>query len=180
MDEDETLALLEPYLPFVDGRGRTSEPAKDYVRRMQATVLPNWPEEVLVEWLHRHAMDLTRYAFLDFRTLSFTRETWPVEKIPGWEAYYDDHGFREDIEQVQARADAGDWVPQYVIAHGTWNTPIILLHNPFGNVETPYAMALRSPYHLIEGHCRLSALIAVREAGLAQPEHELWIAEWNR
>ena len=77
-----TLAELYPttlkYQPRRDEDWRVVEDAWPYVERMRSGPLANWPQEVLVEWLHRHANNMEDYAFLGFERLRFQRVTWPA------------------------------------------------------------------------------------------------------
>ena len=50
---DET--YLAQFDPYRDESDWVREDPSDYAVRMQASLLPNWPTEVLIEWLHRHA-----------------------------------------------------------------------------------------------------------------------------
>lgn len=47
---DDYLAKFDP---FRDPSGWVEEDPDAYADRMQQTSLPNWPKEVLTEWLHR-------------------------------------------------------------------------------------------------------------------------------
>lgn len=175
---------MEPYLaqfdPVRDDSGWVSESPSDYVARMKSGPLPHWPDEVLVEWLHRHNRHADRYAFLGFERLSFQREIWPLERVPGREAFYDPR-FCDDFMDVdrRARLSMPDWLARYMLERGTWNTPIILLSNPSGGIAFPSGEHLRTPVHLLEGHRRLAFLNGMRSMGRALPEHEIWIAQWR-
>ena len=165
------------YQPARDERGWVIETEAAYAHRMRSTVLPDWPEEVLIEWLHRHADDIDEYAFLDIKTFLFSREMWPLARLPGGEAF-DDDGFCEAFSDVEERAQTNpnDWLALYMCDHGTWNTPIVLLDNHKGGLFFPDdGRPLRSPLHLLEGHRRLSFLNGLRQRGKAVAEHAVWV-----
>jgi len=167
-----------PYQPLRDPETwNVNESEEDYITRM-TPILHDWPEELLREWLYRHAGDQDEYEFLDFQTLRFQREEWPIHKIPGKEAFQDEsfcESFSKTFEERVA-IEPEDWLARYMKANGTWSTPIVLLDNRHGEISAPPGKVLRQPYHLLEGHRRLSFLVALREAGEAKPTHAIWLA----
>ena len=166
---------MAKYEPNRDDRGWVSEDPREYALRIRSAMLPNWPDEVLIEWLHRHAGHIDYYAFLGFETFSFEKETWPLERIPGREAF-DDESFCDGFVDIERRAtNPHDWLAIYMLEKGTWNTPIVLLRNEAGRFAFPYGRPLKSPYHLLEGHRRLSFLNGLRSIGKASPSHEVWV-----
>lgn len=179
MFEDEAkLTEVEgsQYEPQKNADGRSIEEVKTFVARMHATLLPHFPEELLVEWLYRHHNALDTYASL-FESLRFERQTWKLEDIPGCEAFNDQKFCQTLSRSFDNRArDPLDWLAQYMNQHGTWNTPVVMLENLHGEIPSPAWATIRQPYHLLEGHRRLSFLVALRSRGRALPEHELWIA----
>ncbi|MBW4472622.1 MAG: hypothetical protein KME45_19950 [Stenomitos rutilans HA7619-LM2] len=163
------------YQPFRDSDERVIEDEESYARRMKADVLPDWPKEVLIEWLHRHADFIWKYVYLGFETFSFSNERWPLEKIPSREAF-DDEEFCDAFSNVEERAsDPYDWLAQHMLEQGTWNTPIILLQNERGQHTFPGGEPLKRPFHLLEGHRRLSFLNGLRKIGKAFPYHDVWV-----
>ncbi|MFI5299741.1 MAG: hypothetical protein ACHREM_16770 [Polyangiales bacterium] len=158
------------------------EGAKAYAARLRSTLLPSWPEEVLIEWLHRHPNQIGHYSFLDFATFRFRLETWPRDAVPGGEAFGDpiyqrrwlDFGSNLLTERVKRR---GDWLARYMCEHGTWNTPIVLLRNDCASAMRPDDTYLGSPFHLLEGHRRLSFLNKLRVENLAGASHQVWVVE---
>jgi hypothetical protein len=58
----------------------------------------------------------------------------------------------------------------------TWNQPIILLDNPNG-ITSPSGIKLKQPYHLLEGHRRLSFLCYLREQDEAKMKHEILLTK---
>lgn len=162
-----------------DGGERVTEPPEDFAARMQDTVLPNWPSEILIEWFHRHAGHISQYAHLGFERFKFNREVWPLCKIPGRESFRDPR-FCDDFNNIQTRAsNPNDWLAKYMQSHGTWNTPIVLLR-VFGSTRGRKGVQLRRPLHLLEGHRRLAFLVGLRSLGRASSEHNVWVVNLDR
>lgn len=164
------------FQPYKDDVGYIVESAEDYCQRMKQ-VLPQWPDEVLREWLHRHADNISDYASLDFQTFSFELQGWSLESIPGREAFLEP-GFCDSFSSrpnLTWRAEQGQWLAKYMIEHGTWNTPIVLLHHPKRIYQDKDGWLLQSPFHFLEGHKRLAYLNALRASGEAKAEHAVWL-----
>ena len=172
MELDEQVAL---YKPYQNEDGWVVEETAHYLARMQATVLPNWPAEVLNEWLYRHHNQIGDYAFLEFASFTFTREVWPLARIPGREAYADEGTF-ECFYNIEYRLqNPHDWLAHFMFHQGTWNTPVILLDNGAGLYAYPDGDALKQPNQLLEGHRRLAFLNDLCRLGKALPEHPCWV-----
>lgn len=167
---------VEAYEAIQDHNGNIIEPKVEYVRRMKTGLLPHWPDEVLVEWLHWHCGCLHRYACLDFRSFRFEREVWSLSQIPGREAFHEED-FCDDFSSSfdDRAADPDDWLAVHMNRTGTWNTPIVLLDNRHGGHHFPDGEPLKSPYHLLEGHRRLSFLNALRQQDRALSHHSVWV-----
>ena len=173
---------LKQFDPMRDNTDQIYENADSYAARMQAGPLPHWPKELLVEWLYRHERYPFRYAFLGFENLSFRSEVWPLASIPGREAFFHPGGFCK-FNGVMEYAKQGNWIAKYMLEHGTWNTPVVLLENSDASIQFPSIQflngSMKSPFHLLEGHRRLSFLNGLRDIGKAGREHIVWIATWN-
>jgi hypothetical protein len=164
-----------PYLPYLGRNEWREETVEEYVRRMQSTILPHWPEEPLREWLYRHYNDLETYEFLGYQSLRFERQTWELDDIPGREAFADPRFCDDFSRDIEARSQGRDWLAQYMLEHGTWPTPILLLRNLDGALTYPGGEQLNQPYHLLEGHRRLSFLNSLRRSRQALPKHNVWL-----
>ena len=161
----------EKFRPYNDD-GRVTETAASYVARMQSTLLPDWPSEVLEEWLFRHESSLTDYRYIGYERMIFTRENWTLEQVPGSEVFRDPT-LLDCFSDLRRRAAINkyDWLAHYMIQNGTWNTPIILFKH---TSESEFAN-LRSPLHLLEGHRRLSFLNTLRDEGQAKADHDVFV-----
>jgi hypothetical protein len=180
-DEEAAITLEEvypttlKYQPHRDEHWRVIEGESAYIERMRAGPLPNWPAEPLKEWLHRHPDNMEVYAFLGFEQCRFELATWGVSQIPGREAFRDER-FCDDFQKVEVRGAVNehDWLAHYMLKEGTWNTPIVLLDNR-GLGGYPQETRLNAPYHLLEGHRRLSFLQGLKRLNKARLSHALWI-----
>jgi hypothetical protein len=178
-DAEPTITLEEVYpltlkkfQPSRDEHWNVTEGEAAYIARMKSGPLANWPEELLKEWLFRHASNMEDYAFLGFESLRFRKEVWDVDRFPGGEAFRD-KGFCAAFQDVEVRAKRSehDWLAHYMLKEGTWNTPIVLFENLHGDVKQ-----LNAPLHLLEGHRRLSFLHGLKRLKRVQKEHSVWIA----
>jgi hypothetical protein len=162
------------YQPLRSEHWTAAEGEADYIARMVDGPLPNWPVEPLKEWLYRHASDMEDYAFLGFEGFEFELTTWDVGRLPGREAFRDER-FCDSFQDVEDRAAANphDWLAHYMLKAGTWNTPIILLDNraQSGLLCQP---ELKTPYHLLEGHRRLSFVQGLKRLGRARAALKKW------
>ena len=171
---DDTKTYLSQFEPERDSSGWVSEDPNVYAERMQKRFLPYWPTEVLVDWFYRHAGNIYKYAFLRFERFRFSKQKWPLDKIPGREAF-DKLEFCDNFKDIKSRAEnPHDWLAKYMLEHGTWNIPIIMLENN-EHIIAPNRAVLKRPYHLLEGHRRLSFLNGLRALNLAKDHHYLWI-----
>lgn len=181
----ETLSEAEPkitleevypttlrYHPGRDLHWRVIEDEASYIRRMRERPLANWPEELLKEWLYRHADQMEDYAFLGFENLRFSLETWNLDRIPAREVFREER-FCDSFQDVEDRArdNPYDWLAHYMLKEGTWNTPIVLFEN-----HSAREIGLKSPFHLLEGHRRLSFLQGLKRLSKARPDHQIWVA----
>jgi hypothetical protein len=171
-DIEQYLAKFDPYRG--DGGWVTEDPSA-YATRMQNSLLPHWPTEVLIEWLHRHAGHIRDHAFLRFETFKFEKETWPIEMVPGRESFADPTFF-DNFENVEERAKySNDWLASFMLQNGTWNTPVVFLRTSSEDLIADRGWPLRFPYHLLEGHRRSSFLGGLKRLGKAIDTHDVWI-----
>lgn len=152
----------------------------DLFERRVTPLLPNFPLELLKDWIYRHHNDAVRtYGWLDLRLLRFEKQLWPTERITlqvrsriegtveGWARLFAEggksgHGHR--------RSRLGT----FMLNQGTWPVAPIVIADASG-IETPIGVTLH-PCHLVEGHHRLAylrALAQMTEFEL-QPHHEIW------
>ena len=171
-------AYLAQFDPHRNTDERVIEEPLAYAARMQRSLLPHWPTDILVDWLHWHERHIYQYASLGFENLHFRLETWSLERIPGAEAFRDPN-FIKDCGSIEAQIKAGGWLVKYMVEHGTWKTPIILLDTRGVPKVATSKQPLRFPVHLLEGHHRLAFLNLLRDQPGTRPEHKVWIAEFR-
>jgi len=171
---DDIYPTTLKYQPQRDHHFNVAEECSNYVQRIHNSLLPNWPHELLKEWLYRHADSMEKYAFLHFESFRFELKTWERDRIPGGQAF-DNEKFVAEFSNVASRAQVGDWLAIHMMREGTWNTPIVLLDNRSNTCRFPDQRLLKSPYHLLEGHRRLSYLIGLKRMGRAALKHTAWI-----
>ena len=119
---------------------------------------------------------------MGFENFSFKKELWALAKIPGRESFWDPKfcdNFR-DIEYRIYKCPHKDWIAEYMYKNGTWNTPIVLLENIDGSIKFGDGERMKAPYHLLEGHKRLSYLNGLRDLSKALAEHEVWIVNLTK
>lgn len=149
------------------------ESQADYIARV-GPLLPFWPEEVLLEWLHHHPGTST-YVHLDYTKFRFEALRLPLREVPGVEASDDPDGWSDFATNLDERANDGDWLAIYMLRHGTWPSPIILLDTSAGVKHAARRGPLQAPRHLLEGHRRLAMLEELRRRGAAAPNHDVWL-----
>jgi hypothetical protein len=160
-----------------------NETSASYVKRMQENYLPDWPAEVLDSWLHYGGGLPDLFNTLDLTKLSFRKRIWLRDEIPREEVFGTNWPFKAEMQNIDNYfANPGTyWIADYMLEHGTWNTGIIFLENqnPEQQLRTGYGQGevLKQPYHLLEGHNRLTILNRLIELGKAADEHEVWIAQ---
>lgn len=151
-----------------------------YVSRMQSLYLPNWPEEVLISWLWRHNNNGLPDLFpkIDPTQLLFTKESWSTSKIPGKEVFHSLWPFEDVKNSLELYALEKDWLAEFMLKNGTWNIGVILLETENRIIKMSITdEEMKRPYHLLEGHTRLSYLNRLIELGKSADKHDIWIAK---
>jgi hypothetical protein len=65
------------------------------------------------------------------------------------------------------------WLGRYMLTHGTWPAPIIVLDNQ-GTLSPPERVSL-ARWHLIEGHMRSAYIDYLAKTGQALARHQVWV-----
>jgi hypothetical protein len=148
-------ALLRTLKPHNNAITREIEPFEEYTARV-GRLIPNWPESAMESWLHRHyPAAVSRYGFLGFDTMSFEARSLSPKDV-----YDRINTFNLTMLEGQGghiygwKSTLRTYLMNYMLDHGTWPTPIIVLGNPT-EVRSPFRDPLGAPLHLIEGHLRL-------------------------
>lgn len=158
------------------------ESAEAYLTRARA-LLPNFPDSVLTQWLHRHYTDaVSNYGWLGFEALGFSAEDWALSDVVGQIASFvgdQDDSILHWARCYRDRLVAEDnWLVQSMKQLGTWPEPVMVLRNSVG-FALPNGLRLGAPFHLVEGYHRLGFLTAMTEdaAVVVVPKHSLWVLD---
>lgn len=139
--------------------------------------LPNFPSEVLLEWIGRHGYEqMRRWKHVDLKSLKFEKVEWTTAEVarlkpmPNSEDYFQ----RGDNSMgTAALARNGDWLAQQLLSYGTWPYPIVVMEND-GTFSGPSG-AVPVGNVLVEGHRRVSLLLNAPQ-DMLQDTHKVWLA----
>ncbi|HET6805069.1 MAG TPA: hypothetical protein VFH59_06440 [Frateuria sp.] len=161
------------------------EPFDAYFARWPKA-LDSIPEPVVRDWIYRHW-----HCFAD-RWIALEPHTWrfelaeftnadilSIDHVGHWIEDFDAEG----VEFVNDYPRAQGAVGLFMLAHGTFPTPIIVACNA-GQLEYPRSggQRMKSPLQLIEGHTRLACLrgmIHARHPSI-RDSHAVWLAHVPR
>ncbi|KLV04844.1 hypothetical protein ABT56_13385 [Photobacterium aquae] len=172
MRSDRLLYELEP-----EGFGGRHCESWDQWRQKANVALPNFPDDVLEQWVYRHWKGvLCNWGWLDFQSMRFELEQWETEKIQS--LIKTPH--QEVVDKLSSRMSNAlfqrSWLVQDMQKHGTWPVAPIVLHYE-RDIDVMQGKVMKAPYNLLEGHHRLAYLLrlAEQDADLAST-HSVWIA----
>ncbi len=171
---------VEEYKPRLHNDGGPAESKKEYLNRIHP-LLPNFPDEVLLQWFYDHHHAVGQYEGLDYPTLEFEKVTWQTEDVPS-SAFGPDrkiktieqrrHDYFEENDGGPRMSELGD----YFKCHGTWPVPPIFLQNLEGNFKDSTGYRYDgAPYHLIEGHRRLALFLGFKDSGKLTESHQVFV-----
>ncbi|MFD2046616.1 hypothetical protein ACFSTA_20355 [Ornithinibacillus salinisoli] len=163
MESSELIKKLKPY----NNNTLDKEPFESYKLRV-AHLLPNFPVEVLEQWIYRHYSDINDYSFLGLENMAFTEIIMKKDDIYNNIKSYDDKIIDSLGYQIYERSNK-TWLQKKMISQFTWPVPIIV----YKNYDNP---DMGKPYHLIEGHLRLNYFRAMyrREKNILLDNHRVW------
>jgi len=167
-----TNGLYEPKLNKV---GEYVESQKEYYLRIRK-ILPNFPEEVLIQWFYDHWNDIDNFAWLEFQKLNFEVVKWSVPAIlaSGIEC-------NEEIKTYKYNFVNGSYsermksIATFFQNYGTWPIAPLLLKNVDGNFRYPNGFPCNSPYHPLEGLHRYAIFFAYQNKPFVQKIHKIWL-----
>jgi hypothetical protein len=129
--------------------------------------LPNVPEDVAQQWIHRH-WGQSPYEWLPLRSLVFSEETWPLNRmldtVAGRVGHEERHWGNAPLEIPSS------WLGNSVSRLGTWPVRVVVFDN------SSAALPEFHPAQLLEGHTRLGYLRTLAQAGSAKATHDVWVA----
>ncbi|WP_421226161.1 hypothetical protein [Aeromonas enteropelogenes] len=168
--------LLQQLAPLNFRDESKTESLSDYLARV-ALLVPFIPENVLSQWIYRHWRGFeSNWSFIDLANYRFECERWPTERL----ITQVDSRHMEVIERwgemlQNNRYVRRSWLGDYMLGHGTWPEPIIVLI-PGEEDHHPSGQPLPGPCCLLEGHHRLGYLRAMaRDSEPLQSEHQVWV-----
>lgn len=139
--------------------------------------LPNFPREVLLEWIGRHGYEqMRRWKHVDLRSLRFEKVEWTAAEV----ARLKPMPHSEDYLQIGqnsmgacALSREGDWLAQQLLSDGTWPYPVVVIEND-GTLSGPSG-AVPVGKVLVEGHRRVSLLLNTPQ-DMLKGTHTVWLA----
>lgn len=171
-------AFIRDLIPIGQETPFAKEPESDYLARVKP-LLPSFPADVLLQWFHRHGVDAHgSYDWLNYRALTFTQEIWSTDRVLKQVRSWPDGDLLDAFAKafvVDPEIRAG-WLGSCMVDEGSWPVPPIVLRNPDGLCD-PAGTCLGQPFHLLEGHRRVSyfrAMASDPQWTLA-PDHSLWL-----
>lgn len=137
--------------------------------------LPNFPDDVICQWVYENFDSFCRQYDLEFDRLRFLCEMMDlseVEKIHDPAAFFE-RGIGYAVVDGSLDGVSSFGVISYMRNHPTWPRPIIVL-----DVNESDMGGLRRceyPYLLLEGHLRLACLLHKIDAGQnVSSVHKIW------
>lgn len=176
LNEFSAINPKDPYNPY------EKKPFEDFAFSFKQ-YLPNFPDNVIEQWPYRHFDDFCRhYWYLDFETFEFRHTKFSLDDI-------------FNIKTRMTDKDVKDWGNNYLNRHKnhletyrvfdymsrnkSWEQPIIVLDTK--TCPNDKREALHCPFHLLEGHMRLSVLLAkIRNNEPVSCYHDVWLVRMER
>ena len=177
---DNIYEIDKKYLPKRSESDEPLETPDEYYKRVKM-FLPNIPEEVLKEFFYKHwELDIEDHAWLDYKTLSFFKESWTSSFIYRKSGVINNERVLVDKEN---HFESGYLTPRtesirdYLLKYHTWPGTPILLYNPENNMLSPSGYKYTSPYHPIDGNNRLAIFLSLYENGQIKNDkkHLVWV-----
>jgi hypothetical protein len=149
-----------------------------------AAAFPTVPENVAQYWLHEH-WGRSPYSKLKSRAYEFELVAWPCERIveiySTWDDYDPTHAgcLIKGEELVTTLMLSREMYPtaRYMLDHGNFPAPIIVLDNRDGHHNTEYPQHYTVPdgYVLMEGHARFNIATYLQKIGRLNKTVDVWM-----
>ena len=165
---------FEEYLPFLDDAGHVVEERSAHFQRV-SRLLPNFPENVLGQWIYEHWNDVGRFDWINFPRLEFRTESWTTEQIKSCGAAT--HPFVELHRRHFETGEGGrrtNRIARYMQQHGTWPVPPLFVENQAGSIKYPDGGLFCKPFHPIEGQHRVGVFMSLAQSGKLRSHHAIW------
>jgi len=182
---DNIYEVDKEYLPKRSRSDEYLETPNKYYERVKI-LLPNIPEEVLKEFFYKHSiLDISDYAWLDYKTLKFIRERWTSSfiitesGIKNNDKVIIDKKNHFDLGCLYQRTES---IRDYLLKYHTWPGAPILLYNPENNIASPSGYKYTSPYHPIDGNNRLAIFLSLYENDQIKSDkkHLVWVVKTRK
>lgn len=179
---DNIYEVDKKYLPKRSRSDEYLETPNKYYERVKI-LLPNIPEEVLKQFFYKHSiLDINDYAWLDYRTLKFFKESWTSSFIITESGIKNNDKVKTNKEN---HFESGYLTPRtesirdHLLKYHTWPGAPILLYNPEDIIISPNGYKYTSPYHPIDGNNRLAIFLSLYENGQIKSDrkHLLWVVK---
>lgn len=161
-------------------RSEVKESFESYYSRWPKE-LENVPEDVVRHWIYYHNECFLGFdGVYDLSKWVFKKERFSNVRILDVLHYPDELKHMDSIgERFLAGVLAGYDTADYMLKNGTFPCPIIVAHNAgeYRHHRGLEGESMLEPYHLIEGHRRLSFLRAMikRNHKALKKEHDVWL-----
>ena len=111
-------------------RRRSGETTEVFAKRL-TTLLPNFPADVLRQWLVENSGVLRDFPWLDPLSLSFRSETWPTQRVLSEIKHWYEPGVEMEVTKFSEWSDYRATYPlaNYVFENGTWPVAPIVFDN---------------------------------------------------
>lgn len=163
--------------PQLNKGGGVETPFDEWWPRVRQS-FSNVPDDVAEQWLHRH-WGSSPFGWLISTRYRFENGTLSSEQLLDIWNTCDDT--RDDaIKTGQFRVTQKFWVRDYMVEHGTFPVPIIVLDNSDAHLasDADYPDSLEPrPWILVEGHRRYEVAVGLQQQGKLQPTLPIW---WMR
>ena len=157
----------------VSGESSDRESFDRWLTRVRGDI-PHVPACVAENWLYQHGVH-TPYAWLPLSRLRFDLQTWDLARVLKIDEGVDPLwclSWSEGLGTESLRRESR--LGQYMLSHGTWPVPIIVLDNA-GGIQSPHGAPI-ARWHLVEGHMRSAYMDHLAKSGQAQAQHQVWVA----
>lgn len=157
-------------------RARSKGISFDLVRDDLRMVLPNFPEDVLYQWVYWHNTQfIDENSFIGLEKFHFEKVNvdceW-ISSVRDENLEILDYWGRDFIKGNRNKT----WLGRYIYENKTWPNPIVVLDvkNSLISHEMIGRKHIVGDRFLLEGHLRLAYVRALIEKSIAAKTHDVW------
>lgn len=170
--------LLQQLAPLNFRYEDRTESLPDYLQRV-SPLLPGVPPNLLAQWIYRHWRGFeSNWSFLDLSRMQVHPQWLSTSQL----CEQVDTRHRDVVERWSDMLRSNryvrrSWLAEYMMTHGTWPEPIIVLAPQEGETY-PDGTLMPRPWALLEGHHRLAYLKCLAEDNHPlQNRHPVWVLQ---